>query len=342
MQKTISEDYFEYVDNFKKNDNISSVEIFNNSSETSPEVTIGIPTYKRINTLKHALDSALSQVYSGSYEILVLDNNPERYDETEEFMTKNYGKISRVKYYKNATNLGMAGNWNRIFYLARTRWVSLLHDDDIIAPSFIEDMLNVAKKYNANIVNSEFVRWREDKTARPIFDFKKEKYPVIKSTLSSNHFYHMAGMPSGILYERSVYIKEGGVNSDYFPSLDYVFNSKLSYKYNFLVYLKPLTIYRLSINESSNKKTIRTYICQDYFFRQYIGSLVKHPSFYTKYVSMLYCRHRLNQLQEKSISIPEISNHKLRCLNFVEKILLGLCLKLNIAYYRMVNRVGFC
>jgi glycosyltransferase involved in cell wall biosynthesis len=302
-------------------------------------VTIGIPTYLRTNTLIDALKSAISQDYDGIFEILVLDNNPRRNDETEMYM-KTMNKVPLVSYYKNHQNLGMAGNWNRIVTLSRSEWVVLLHDDDIIAPCFLKDMLCVAEKYNADVVNSGFLLWKDFEKNRPCFKLRNKQYNIIKSTLSSNHLVHFAGMPSGILYKRDVYIREGGANSDFFPSMDYVFHCNLSRKYNFLIYSKKLTIYRLSINESSNKNTIRTYIPIDYSIRLYIADLLKLPNWYSKYIYKFATRYRLNTLNMKCLNIPELLNIKFKRLNFFEVFLYKSYLRIYKYYYTNINCIG--
>lgn len=335
------EDFFKYVDNFKKIDAIPTECVFANHTGETPLVTIGIPTYKRAYTLKEALDSAIGQHFNGVYEIMVLDNNSDRNDETEKLMTE-YEHVPGVCYYKNTQNLGMAGNWNRIFSLAKSKWVSLLHDDDIIAPCFLNDMLSVAIKYNADVVNSGFMVWKESIEDKPVFSFNKKKYSVISSTLASNHFVHFAGMPSGIIYKRDVYINEGGVNDDYYPSLDYVFHAKLSFKYVYLLYNKKLTIYRRSINDSSNYKTIQKYIPQDYFIRKYIGNILKFPRFYVETISLYYCRSRLNSLMKNKLTVKEISPKPIKKLNPISSILLLVYIYIVTYYYRTVNKIGNC
>ena len=79
-QKT---DLFEYVDNFAKTAHITSIPIFEAQLDYTPEITIAIPTYKRTELLKEAIDSAINQTDYANYDILVVDNNPERGCETE-------------------------------------------------------------------------------------------------------------------------------------------------------------------------------------------------------------------------------------------------------------------
>ena len=65
---------------------------------------------------------------------MVVDNNPERECETEQLL-REYKAIPNLFYYKNTENVGMTGNWNKLFELSQTNFVVMLHDDDLINPS---------------------------------------------------------------------------------------------------------------------------------------------------------------------------------------------------------------
>ena len=294
-------DFFAYEDNFKKKESIQSICIYNNRAVDSL-VTIGIPTYRRAATLKDSIESAIAQVCDFHYEIIIVDNNPERNDETEVLMNE-YKSHPHVSYYKNALNLGMGGNWNRIVELSRTPWVAFLHDDDMIAPSFLKDMINVAKEYNADVVNSGFLFWFENKEEKPQFEFNKTRYPVIRSTLGANFFSNRAGMPTGILCKREVYINEGGVNDAYYPSIDWVFSSNLSEKCTFLLYEKKLTIYRYSMNAMRKKETLEAYIPVNYFFTLYVGNRLDYPKWFVNVYSKMETRFFVSKLGGKRYNL---------------------------------------
>ena len=109
------------------------------SKVENPEITIAIPTYKRPNLLLEAISSAINQETSVKYDIIVVDNNPGRGDETEQLMEK-FRDSLLVSYYKNSSNLGMVGNWNQLFSIAKGQWVAMLHDDDLLYPNYIKIM----------------------------------------------------------------------------------------------------------------------------------------------------------------------------------------------------------
>ena len=114
---------------------MKSIEIFS-SNIPEPVFTIAIPTFCRSSLLKEAVFSALNQVTDVPYDVIVVDNNPERNDETEQLMEQ-FKDNPLVGYYKNSSNLGMVGNWNQLFHLAKGQWVSMLHDDDLLYKNYI-------------------------------------------------------------------------------------------------------------------------------------------------------------------------------------------------------------
>lgn len=98
--------------------------------------SIAIPFYKGMATIDATLDSVCRQSVSAeSVEILVVDDGC---DGDVEKRIRQHGE--RVQYHKNAHNLGLVGNWNKCISLCRGKYVLLLHSDDLISPSFLEEV----------------------------------------------------------------------------------------------------------------------------------------------------------------------------------------------------------
>ena len=232
-------DFFEKADNFSIHNNIASTFIYTACNYETAAITFVIPTYKRVDMLKETIDSVLAQINGCDFSIIVLDNNPERYDITENLM-KNYTSPI-ISYVKNSKNLGMAGNWNRGLMLSKSKWVCLLHDDDVIVPSFLHDLMPYAEKFN----NAAIIQTRKYRTTSPDIiptNYFKKDY----SRYFGIDFYawHIIDVPSGILYNKDIVVKEGGFNPNFYPSMDYIFHMKLALKYKVYVINKFLTWYR--------------------------------------------------------------------------------------------------
>lgn len=111
------------------------------SFEPSP-ITFAIPFYKGIPYLARALQSILAQE-DQNWRAYVCDDGPE--PGVEELVTS-LGR-GRIRYYKNPTNIGMAGNFNRCLDLAETDLVTVLHNDDELMPSYCGTFREASKRY---------------------------------------------------------------------------------------------------------------------------------------------------------------------------------------------------
>jgi glycosyltransferase involved in cell wall biosynthesis len=98
-----------------------------------PLLSVCIPTYNHAGVVADALSSALAQSYPGSLEILVLDNHST--DDTGSVVRKAASGDPRVRYVRNAENIGMAANFSACIAMARGEYVQILCADDVLEPA---------------------------------------------------------------------------------------------------------------------------------------------------------------------------------------------------------------
>jgi glycosyltransferase involved in cell wall biosynthesis len=106
----------------------------------TPLVSLSVPVYNGENYLAEALDSLLAQTFT-DFEIIITDNAST--DGTEAIGRAYAERDPRVRYVRNAENLGAAGNFNYGFSLARGRYFKWAAHDDIIAPDFLQKCVDV-------------------------------------------------------------------------------------------------------------------------------------------------------------------------------------------------------
>lgn len=106
------------------------------------KLTIAIPVFERTEFFKEALQSAINQ--TGPVNIIVVDNASSHnfFSETVEALNLDY-----VKYYRNDTNLGMYGNWNKCIELCESEFVGILGDDDYLHNNYAETFYNLLNTY---------------------------------------------------------------------------------------------------------------------------------------------------------------------------------------------------
>lgn len=100
-----------------------------------PTVSVIVPTYNREQWVGDAVHSILNQDFS-DLEVLVLDDNSK--DDTSQVI-KNIND-SRVKYFRNAENLGVPGNVNQGICKAKGHYIFIFHDSDIADPTIVKKM----------------------------------------------------------------------------------------------------------------------------------------------------------------------------------------------------------
>ncbi len=103
-----------------------------------PTLTVALPTFQGARHLAEALRSILAQ-QGADFELIVSDDRSE--DDTIDIVRQLAGDRARIAI--NSERLGLAGNWNRCMELARTPWVNIFHQDDVMRPGHLARHLEV-------------------------------------------------------------------------------------------------------------------------------------------------------------------------------------------------------
>lgn len=103
------------------------------------DISIGITMYRRLDYLAEALESAVNQTVP--VRVRLYDDGCEDREALQRILAV-HG--SRIDYRRNEGGRGLFENMNRCIWESPTPWVSVLHDDDRLAPDFVERILEVA------------------------------------------------------------------------------------------------------------------------------------------------------------------------------------------------------
>lgn len=279
---------FNFQDNFAKIKNTPSICIKRSRIEF-PKFSIIVPTYKRSSLLEQAIDSALNQSVDFKYEIIVVDNDPGRNCTTENLILKKYSDEPALAYYKNAENLGMFGNWNRGVELSRANWIGMLHDDDMLLPNYLEELNHFLaniddevalvgniplKLYEANIEQGA-----ENKLyacLRPLASsFLRNLGCLLRGRVCQvswfDLFFSVPIRPAGIMFKKEAVLNRGGFGDKVYAE-DYVFFVKLFlvHSKSLRVLNKPISVYRVGVNESLNLSTKEQFVKSNYIIRKHL------------------------------------------------------------------------
>ena len=108
-----------------------------------PLVSVGMPVFNGESYLEEAIRSVLGQTL-GDLELILCDNAST--DRTAEICRDFAASDPRVRYYRNARNLGAAPNYNLAYAQARGRYFKWLAHDDRILPSFLEKTCRILEQ----------------------------------------------------------------------------------------------------------------------------------------------------------------------------------------------------
>jgi len=239
--------------NNKKED---SILIQGELPKENPYVSIVIPTYKRPDLLKQAIDSALNQKTKISYEILVIDDDPTRNTETEELL-KTYNQ-KNILYYKNKHNMKAVKNWNQGFTLANGEYITMLHDDDLLHSNFLEKATKKIKGNRICLFRVKYLYENSDAQKRQNIFFKilRGMYNLLISHKSfkitpEDIFYDVIQFTTLTpLYNKKAFVELGGFKEDTYPSVDHYFNYEYYKAFGGIFCYNKVATYRYCNNAS--------------------------------------------------------------------------------------------
>ncbi len=107
---------------------------------SSPKVSIGLPVYNGEEFLSQAIESILGQTFT-DFELIISDNAST--DNTAAICQSYAAKDPRIRYYRNATNIGGANNGNRTFQLAQGGYFRWAAHDDLCASTLLEKCVTI-------------------------------------------------------------------------------------------------------------------------------------------------------------------------------------------------------
>lgn len=93
-----------------------------------------MPVYNGERYVRQALDSLLAQDFA-DFELIISDNAST--DATEQICCEYASRDVRVRYHRNETNLGIIGNFNKVFELASGELFMWAAHDDLWEQSFV-------------------------------------------------------------------------------------------------------------------------------------------------------------------------------------------------------------
>jgi len=244
---------------------------FESVKQNRVEYSICIPTFKRMELLIEALESCFNQNTGCTFEIVVSDNDPQSDPSKIIEFYKTRNPNVNFRYYVNETNLGMFGNWNQLVKLAKADWITILNDDDLLGPNFLQNIDSMRKKSpNYRLYSCERVVFdqRENASNGRMNGLKNWIFKRLKS-----RYFEIYGLDFfvsnkingtlGAVFHRGLYESSHGFDEKLFPSSDYYFWMYFHLLSPSLRSFDRDCIYRIQRNESLKVDLIPLFLKHD-------------------------------------------------------------------------------
>ena len=202
-------------------------------TNAEPLVSVVLPTYKRAHLLAQAIRSVLDQTYANLELIVVDDNSP---DDTAAVVQS--FDDPRIHYAKNDPNLKLPRALNRGFSLARGDYLTWTSDDNLLAPTAIEKMVDVLSSGNCDFVYADYWLFSEqDPDGRPLAP-QHDRLPDNLQLDKGNH------IGACFLYTRRLYQSVGEYDPELFLVEDYDYFLRAARQFHFCHLGEPLYYFR--------------------------------------------------------------------------------------------------
>lgn len=221
-------------------------------------VSICIPTYNSAAYLKQCLDSIASQTYK-NIEVIVSDNAST--DQTVSFIS---GYVDRYgfKLNRNSENIGAQANFNKLFSLAKGKYVAIYHADDVYERAIVEECVKVLDGHDSiglvgtmgNIMNDDGVIFNTFRLPKHLKKLNKTIYSfdeALSGILKRGWFFVT---PSIMM--RKTALDEAGVFEPgiYGSAGDYELWLRIAVKHNVAILDKKLINYRVHKNQGTERE----------------------------------------------------------------------------------------
>jgi len=242
-------------------------------------VSIGFPVYNGAAKMRPALESLLNQTYR-DIDLIISDNAST--DDTETVCLQYAAKDSRIRYFRQPTNLTQVPNIEFVMREARGEYFVLGADDDWWDPRFAEKLKNILDThlgYGSAIgsVRRIYVDGdvRDEVIYRGEFDVTHKSFAEVFDMMSSERPIHwFCGVFRTKLLQDLLHIP--------FPKCkahDRVFMCELA-----------LTSHIYSIPEILHHKTVYRQTAADRYKNESIGNQYRDPRAHSKYVWAIVSR----------------------------------------------------
>lgn len=306
------------------------------------KVSICIPAYGRIETLKQAIDSILNQTEKNKkYCLIISEDHSDKHEKIKDLIMSY--ETEKILYYYNPVPKGMTGNWNCCFELANTEYVALLHDDDYLYPNYVSTIFKIIESKNT----FDLMLFQHDLLVFDKIDKTTSKIKNIYNNLQRNRWRRIKQgnfifggadgiiVPTcGILFKRKPMLEFGGYRKEYGYSADHSFVAEFCKKHKVYFYNKTVSVYRYAETNITNqggtkkafvieKQEMRKRIAEENMIYSIIYKMFSEGMFYESmgpYIKHLKIGEKNDQLWLPGFIVTKRGRRQQKCFEVVKRL----------------------
>lgn len=216
-------------------------------------ITTIIPTYRRPQLLKKAINSVLNQTYP-YVRVCVYDNASN--DETVDVVNDIARKDSRVFYHCHHENIGAANNFNFGFNNVRTAYFSFLSDDDELLIDFYKTAIDqISSHPNVSFCALRTIVRSDDKISCRKFNPGYYEPPRGIKMLARRF---PPPTWTSIVYNTSIMRAVGGLDLSLGYTVDHEFTLRAAIEYPFVISSEHGSVFNYSVSSASKIASIES------------------------------------------------------------------------------------
>lgn len=129
-------------------------------------LTVGIPSYNRVETLLRCLESIDTKKYDNLEVLICEDKSPKKADIQK--MVEEFSKKSSltIRFQSNEVNLGFDRNLAQIISLSHGKYIMFMSDDDYFMPGQLDKMINCLLDENVSVAYTYFIEDKQGNVKR--------------------------------------------------------------------------------------------------------------------------------------------------------------------------------
>ena len=187
--------------------------------EKRPLFSILVPLYNTPeNFLREMMDSCLAQTYE-NWQLCLADGSDGEHSYVEEIVGEYIEKEKaagrdRIAYKRIEKNLGISGNTNVCFSLAKGDYIALFDHDDLLHPSVLFEYARVINEQDADFIYCDEVTFQGNSVDNMItLHFKPDFSP--DNLLANNYICHFSAFKASLLEKTGLFRSEYDGSQDH-------------------------------------------------------------------------------------------------------------------------------